>query len=322
MGIAPAAHGAGIPEPERSCIAAGIRSMEALGAAFWPGWLEAPMAILLVTDTAEYLLGHPAPTADFRPCDDAIAQWPVTWRPRVFPTGMQATFPAVGGVPTIVIGTLAGTGLSPPRWVTTLLHEHFHQTQMAWPGYCPGVDGLGLKGGDETGMWMLQYPFPYQDTAVGAAVDAYRTDLALALEAADGEALEAGLERCHASRDRLYGALTEPDRRYLAFQLWQEGMARCIEHLALIALGNDPSVWAGMAHLPGHQSPAEASAACWARGLEELRNLRLAEHQRVCFYAIGWAEGMLLRRIGRLPADSYFDAPFQTASWFPRPHKH
>ena len=50
------------------------------------------------------------------------------------------------------------------------MHEHFHQLQWAQPEYLKAIDDLGLSKGDATGMWMLNYPFPYDNPEVGAAV--------------------------------------------------------------------------------------------------------------------------------------------------------
>ena len=68
----------------------------------------------------------------------------------------------MGGVPTIVIGQAENTDkkTSTP-WVVTMLHEHFHQLQYSQPGYYDDVNALGLSRGDQGGMWMLNYPFPY-----------------------------------------------------------------------------------------------------------------------------------------------------------------
>ncbi len=45
----------------------------------------------------------------------------------------------------------------------------FHQWQYSRPDYYPRVEALGLDGGDSTGRWMLDYPFPYDHPPVQAA---------------------------------------------------------------------------------------------------------------------------------------------------------
>ena len=58
-----------------------------------------------------------------------------------------ATFPAVGGVSTVVIGQAENTfkKTSVP-WVVTILHEHFHQLQMSQPTYYKEVDAIKFIG--------------------------------------------------------------------------------------------------------------------------------------------------------------------------------
>ena len=89
------------------------------------------------------------------------------FRKRMYPTAIQATFPGVNGVNTIVIGQAELTAdKTSTRWVLTVLHEHFHQLVYSQPGYCADVEKLGLAHGDKTGMWMLNYPFPYDSARV------------------------------------------------------------------------------------------------------------------------------------------------------------
>ena len=50
---------------------------------------------------------------------------------RQFPTAIQATFPAVNGINTIVIGEPEQTSQkTSTRWVVTALHEHFQSTDQ------------------------------------------------------------------------------------------------------------------------------------------------------------------------------------------------
>lgn len=99
------------------------------------------------------------------------------FRKRMYPIAMQATFPGVNGVNTIVIGHAELTAdKTSTRWVLTVLHEHFHQLVYSQPGYYADVEKLGLAHGDKTGMWMLNYPFPY-DSARGGVFGRHRCDL-------------------------------------------------------------------------------------------------------------------------------------------------
>ncbi len=134
----------------------------------WPGWKHAPFAVLLVTPDFEFLVRHPQPSDDFTKLgNDAPLGSDVYFRKRQFPVRIQATFPAVNGLNTIVIGQAELTSdKTSSRWVITVMHEHFHQFVYSLPGYYPGVTALDLARGDNTGMWMLNFPFPYDSPEV------------------------------------------------------------------------------------------------------------------------------------------------------------
>lgn len=197
----------------------------------WTDWASAPRAVLLVDDEYEFLVGHSHPSDDFRPSETPpVGEWPVFVRERTMSPNLLATFPAIGGVPTIVIGTPENTGLGPTRWIFTLLHEHFHQFQMSRPGYFTGVEALDLSGGDETGMWMLNYPFPYDEASVSEGLQRLGVMARGLAENARGGATspEAVLDY-RETRAAVAEGIRAPDYRYLAFQLWQEGVARFAE---------------------------------------------------------------------------------------------
>jgi hypothetical protein len=167
-----------LPKEDRVCVAEAFRLAEKIGDAIWPGWARVPFALVLVTPDTEFFIRHPAPPADAQSLgEDTLLGSAVFARPRTFPTNFQATFP-VEGVSTVVVGQPAGTrSSSSTDWVVTVLHEHFHQLQESQPGFEGRVAALGLARGDTTGMWMLNFPFPYDARPV---VDAYRA-AALAL---------------------------------------------------------------------------------------------------------------------------------------------
>ena len=168
-----------LSEPDRVRLAEAFRLAGRVRAEVWPGWERTPMAVLLVTDSTEYLVGHPRPTSEFAPLvRDSVLGREVLARPRRFPPTLLATFPAVGGIATIVVGSAERTGKSSAEWVLTLLHEHFHQWQSTLPDYYARANALGLARGDTTGQWMLDYPFPYDSVPVQRAVKALATSLA------------------------------------------------------------------------------------------------------------------------------------------------
>src|SRR5687767_4715561 len=174
--------GAGIAQADRVRLAEARRLIAAVADSVWPGWSAAPSALLLVTPDREFLLWHPQPSADYeRIGHDSLLASDVHARPRRFSPTLAATFPAVGGVPTIVIGTAERTGKRSTAWVLTIAHEHFHQWQNSHREYYARVAALDLAGGDSSGMWMLNYPFPYSSPVVSGAFAAMAGALRAAL---------------------------------------------------------------------------------------------------------------------------------------------
>jgi hypothetical protein len=293
---------------DRVRIAEAGRLVHDLGDRLWPGQARTPMPVLLIRDSAEFLVGRNAGGEDFTATGDSLLGHRVWTRPRHFPPALVATFP-VDGVPTIVVGTPERTGLSSTRWVLTLLHEHFHQWQYSQPWYYPGVARLGLSGGDSTGMWMLNYSSPYDSIPVREAV----RRLALTLRAALDPERRSGIEPVMRARDALRAQLSAADYRYLEFQLWQEGVARYVEYRAanLASSGKPPG---NFAVLPDYQ-PYSAAAADRRRGLpQELEETDLQRNRRVSFYPIGAAIALLLDRTGQEWKEAYSRRPFALAA--------
>lgn len=293
-----------LPADDRTRLAEAFRLADAHGERLFPGWRDAPFAVLLVTADHEYLLRHPRPSPDFTALGhDTILGTAVHVRRRVFSPTFLATFPAVGGVPTIVVGQPARTGLASTRWVLTVLHEHLHQLQYAQPGYYAGVAALDLARGDTTGMWMLDYPFPYDSATVRARLAEWTTALDRAitpLPAVDAartsrSARDARLRAVLAARARLRDVLTPADDRYLAFQLWQEGVARYGElQFARRAAAAPDAPAAAFRALPDHASYGDAAAAIEREIRETLRDPKLERHRRVAFYGTGAALALVL----------------------------
>lgn len=283
---------------------------EHIGESIWKGWPDVPFAILLLTSEKDYLIGHPDPSKDFASegVDHRIGK-EVFSRARTegWSLNLLATFPAVGGLPTVVIGQPEATGKSSTQWVLTLLHEHFHQYQMGWDSYYSDVDALDLSGGDESGMWMLNYPFPYSDTGVNSSV----LRLGRAIEAnLDGES---GLENIIADLEDLRSRISEKDYRYFSFQLWQEGVARYTELMV-----------AGVARKGFESSPEFESlddAISFELAFEELlkdraremRSMDLGNQGRTVFYALGSSLAMVLDRVEPDWRDDYFNYAFDLA---------
>jgi hypothetical protein len=268
--------------------------VRSLGPRIWPGWQRTPFALLLVTDSTEYLLGHTRPTPEFTaPVYDSMLGMDVRSRPRIFAPTLLATFPAVGGLPTIVVGTAERTGKSSGGWVLTLLHEHFHQWQYSLPDYYRRSEQLDLAGGDSTGMWMLDYPFPYDSAPVQAAAKHLAYALSKALDAAP-RARSPAIGAVLRARAAMAKHLTAADMRYLEFQLWQEGVARFIEYKAAELAAKSHRSRSAYKSLPDYTPYATVSKRSRTSLRRELDGLNLQRDRRISFYAIGAAYALLL----------------------------
>ncbi len=299
-------------EIDRVRLAEAFRLDAALGDRLWPGWKDIPFAVLLVTPDHEFLIRHPRPSDDFRLLgEDSLLESRVYVRDRTQPTNLLATFPAVGGLSTIVVGQAENTeSRTSSPWVVVLLHEHFHQLQESGGDYYREVEALGLSKGDASGMWMLNYPFPYEDPAVAKAFRKTARLLREALAARPDGILDAFAAYARARRG-LVGELQEDDAKYLEFQLWKEGIARYTEYriAAFAAEGFEPGE--AFRSLEDFTSYADVAKEMRAGIEKALANIALPDHRRVSFYPIGAGEGLLLDRIDPAWRERYFEDRLQ-----------
>jgi hypothetical protein len=301
-----------LPVQDRIRLAEALRLAEKVPEEIWPGWGGTPLPVLLVTDSAEFLIGHPRPSGEFRSLGrDTLLGREVFTRPRRFSPDLLATFPAVGGVPTVVVGTAERTGKSSAGWVATLLHEHFHQWQYSLPGYNEGVAALNLAGGDSTGRWMLDYPFPYDSVSVQRAVRALAKALARAVEAPE-ERRAGAVRAVIEARDALRGSLRAADWRYLEFQFWQEGTARYVERAVARRAARFGEPAPEFQRLPDYEGYDKAAAADHLSAA--LLDLDLGAQQRVAFYPLGDALARVLDQTRAGWKRAYTERPFALAA--------
>lgn len=302
-------------------IAEAFRIGEAIGGRVWKDWDKAPFAVLLVTPEHEFLIRHPRPSEDFLPVGrDPLLRGDVYFRKRKFGTNLLATFPAVGGVPTVVVGQAENTSKkSSTPWVVTILHEHFHQLQTSQPGYYADVNALNLSRGDQTGMWMLSYAFPYSSPEVSGQFNAMSRMLAEALRAENQDELPARVAAYLEARKKFEGMLSPDDYKYFSFQVWQEGVARYTEYRVAELAAKSYRPTKAFRDLKDYK-PFKA-VADEIRGdiLKELTTLRLdsENYRRVAFYPLGAGEALLLDRVNpgwksrylthKFYVDRYFD---------------
>ena len=283
-----------LPAADRIRLAEAFRIAWKYQNKVWEGWSKAPFALLLVTPAGEFLLRHPKPTDDFEPFFyDTILKTGILHRKPRFPGNLLATFPAVGGVPTVVIGQPENVSKSSAEWVITLLHEHFHQMQMSQPGYFAAVESLGLAGEDKTGRWMIDYPFPYDSAQIGEAFAELGRLLLSALRALDAEKTVKVLAYLEA-RKRFQELLFPDDYKYFSFQLWQEGVARYTElkMAEMVARTYKPTPsFRALLDFTSFRVVADSIMTDLISGLSDLS---LSRQWRVAFYYLGAGEALLL----------------------------
>lgn len=284
-----------------------------LGDVVWPGLGSMGMPILLVTDSVEFLVGRSGSQDGFGAAGyDSLLGDSVATRARRLDPGLLATFP-VAGAPTIVIGTRERTGKSSTEWVLTVMHEHFHQWQYTRPGYYRGVAGLELSGGDTTGMWMLNYAFPYDSARIQLAVRSWAAALRRALGATSNTGAQA-IEQTARARDRLRSLLSPADFRYLEFQLWQEGVARYVEYRTAVLAARQAEPPREFRTLPDYEPYGVVAGEIRRKLLRDLDRLDLGRDRRVCFYAIGAAIALLLDETEPRWKEAYAQHPFAIAA--------
>ncbi|HEX8143061.1 MAG TPA: hypothetical protein VF553_10740 [Pyrinomonadaceae bacterium] len=305
---------------DRIRLAETFRIVERLGDRVWRGWGRAPFAVLLVTPDYEFLIRHPRPSAEFTPTGyDALLKSEVYFRKRVYQPNLLATFPAVNGLSTIVVGQPANTeAKTSTRWVVTLLHEHFHQLQDSQPGFYEQVNALNLSRGDQTGMWMLNYSFPYENEAIKKQFQLLGLKLAEALRPASTGQFAARLRAYLEARDRFKQMLAPDDYNYFSFQLWKEGVARYTEYRIARLAAQRYKPGKEFSSLEDFETFEQVAASILARINSELSALALDRQQRVAFYSVGAAEALLLDRANPAWQQRYFTEKFFPDKFFRR----
>ena len=300
-----------LPDEDAIRIAEFYRLAAQIQDQIWPNWSKTPAPLLLVTDKAEFLTHHPAPPKDFTKIGEDVYA-----RPRQFDTHLLATFPAFGPPAVIVIGQAQNTSAkSSTPWLITLMHEHFHQLQDSQPGYFDAVDTLDLKGSDTTGMWMLNYPFPYDRTDIMQSFSKLRDSLLKALAQTDPVEFNKVAADYIVQRKKTFAELSVKDHKYLSFQLWQEGIARYTQiKAAEAAAGYHPTT--DYRALPDYEPFASLAARSRNETLAELKSADISKLKRGFVYSFGAAEGLLLDRLNSDWRSEYFKHLLSTDDLF------
>jgi hypothetical protein len=286
-----------ITKVDRIRLAEAFKLGDSIGNRVWKDWTKAPFAVLLVTSEYEFLLRHPAPSRDFsRLGYDSLLKSDVHYRKRTQSTGLLATFPAISGsmISTIVVGQAEKTSAkTSTTWVVKLLHEHFHQLQNSQPNYYADVKALNLSRGDQTGMWMLNFPFPYDKPELQERFLALSELLARAIQTSQSDRAQT-LTNYLRAREEFQQLLTPDEYRYFSFQLWQEGIARYTEYQVAKMAAARFRVSREFRALEDYTPFSQTATAIHANIFKRLRTQKLGESGREVVYPFGAAEGLLL----------------------------
>jgi len=290
---------------DRTRLAEAFRLGDQIGDRVWPGWSKAPFAVLLVTSENEFLLRHPAPSIDFtRLGYDALLKSDVYYRKRTFPTHYLATFPAIRGsmISVIVVGQAENTLVKTSTpWVVTLLHEHFHQMQDSQPNFYADVNALDLSHGDQTGMWMLNYAFPYDRQEVQEQFALMSKLLAEALgedSRKSAKTQSRAQVRAYLDARRKFQAMLAPDDyKYFSFQLWKEGTARYTEYQVARLAASRFRASKEFRALKDFRTFADFARTTHEGIFRQLGTQKLGESKREVVYSFGAAEGLLLDQV-------------------------
>jgi hypothetical protein len=304
---------------DRIRLAEAFRVADAIGNRVWAGWDKAPFAVLLVTPDCEFLVRHPKPSANFVKLGyDPVLKSDVYYRKRTFPVTFLATFPLDDTmISTIVVGQAENTWVKTSTpWVITLLHEHFHQLQEALPNYYAEVAALNLAHGDQTGMWMLNYPFPYDRKEVQEQFALMSKLLADAIRSPKTERRKRMRDYLEAQR-KFRSMISPDDYKYFSFQFWKEGIARYTEYqVARVAAAKyRPSK--EFVALKDYRSFADVAKTIYDGISRQLLTQKLGESKREVVYSFGAAEGLLLDRVNPRWRSRYFKDKFDLGKCFP-----
>lgn len=116
-------------------------------------------------------------------------------------------------------------------------------------------------------------------------------------------------------RRKFFAQLSVDDRKYLSFQLWQEGIARYTEAKAAeAAVDYQPSK--DFEQLADYEPFSRHGNEARQQTLDELKRADLALWKRTIVYSFGAAEGFLLDQINPRWKEEYFRRMLSTDSYF------
>jgi hypothetical protein len=288
-------------------LAESFRLAERLGPRVWPGFAAADTPILLIDGEREYLLNNSGAAPGFTTTAQTFRGRPVLERPRVFPPGLQASFPLIDR-PAVVIGTPEATGTAPAVWTIVVLHEMFHVFAFS-RGEVDKVASLGI-GPRLDAQWQLSYPFPYDDARVQRAMHIAGRDLYRCIESGEDLPYEANVadEALRTFADLLdLAAPGKKDYAYAKFVSTKEGVARYFEYRIAELAARDYRPSAEYAKLDGADAFVRAWKSYYQAMPFQIKHLGNVSRSRNEFYNLGMGIALVLDRISPDWQRHYFE---------------
>jgi len=303
-----------VPAPTTPTLMAhGQQMARHYGNRVWPRFSQTPFpALLLEAEGERFFCPYSKPEGFIFSGADVVTGCRVYYRAaNHFAKETQVTLMFSGSEPVVVMGTPELSESNVAAWMATLLHEHFHQYQMNWSGYKKAIARLSLENTGAGKNWRLQYPFAYDDVKTGNLLALLSSQLAEILMQPDRDVAKKMIIRYARLRPLVFGQLAEGQRRYLEFQLWQEGVARYTE-LAMVefAASDTTAIWMLQIDF------AALGANLRKNMIEHLLDSGLSQHQRAYFYSFGAAEALVLDMMDINWRDRYFEHPASLSAFF------
>ena len=257
------------------------------GAAIWPGFQHADLAIDVIDAQTEYLFCTSSLPGFGQSQRDPVTGCGVQTRARTLPVDLSASFELLPGRQVVAIGTPAALAMDSPTWKLTMLHESFHQYQAGLTGYADAVNAvrraLGVTGAD----WALSYAFPYADAGVMKAFATMTGAAHAFLIARDPATARTAVGNYVAARQAVAAIVGPKAWKYYEFQVGHEGVARWTEIvLGESAARSDPAL-AALAH---------DRRLGLATSLRAIDTQGLGVWKRSVFYVLGAIEAEMLER--------------------------
>ena len=260
----------------------------------WPGINRVPFTLLVIDDTMEFLINCAKPGPEFRNVGyDSILSTQVYVRRAKNPDNSMAVLPVVNGQNAIVAGLPEKTGMTSTAWIITLLREHFYHYIYQDGQYYDDLNRLKLGKGDSIGLWIMNYPFPYESASVIKEYGRFSKALHDALKNLDSDNFDLFLQTYAKARTAFKKGLRADEYKYFSYQVWQEGVAHYVEYKFLESMEKyKPSY---LVQQLADYTPYEVyKQQLFKDELDNLLSYKLTEQKRNCFFLIGFAEASLL----------------------------